>query len=141
MSYTDLPLVNASLNATSTLLLLLGYYFILRKNRTDHRKCMTLALSASVLFLLSYLIYHFEVGSVAFKGEGGVRVVYFSILISHTLLAFALPVLVPITYLRARRGRYLEHRKIARFTFPIWLYVSFTGVLVYLFLYQFYPST
>ena len=138
MSYSDLPLLNAFLNSTSTVFLLLGYYFIRKKNQSAHRKCMTSAIGASAAFLLSYLIYHFEVGSVGFKGEGIVRIVYFSILITHTILAMSLPILVPVTYLRALRSRFPEHRAIARFTFPIWLYVSVTGVLVYLFLYQFF---
>lgn len=99
---------------------------------------MTVAVGASVAFLVSYLVYHFEVGSVGFKGQGFIRIVYFSILLSHTLLAFSLPVLVPMTFLRALRGRFVQHRSIAKYTLPIWLYVSFTGVLVYLFLYQFF---
>jgi uncharacterized membrane protein YozB (DUF420 family) len=138
LSYTDLPLLNALLNTTSTVFLLLGYFFVRRKNQRAHHRCMTVAVSASVAFLISYLVYHFEVGSVGFKGEGMVRIAYFSILVSHSILAVILPVIVPITYIRALRGNYAEHRKIARFTFPVWLYVSFTGVLVYLFLYRFY---
>jgi len=101
---------------------------------------MIAAVTTSTLFLVSYLIYHFEVGSVGFKGVGAIRTVYFTILLTHTLLAFLLPVIVPITLIRALRSRFPEHRRIARYTLPIWLYVSVTGVIVYLFLYQLFPS-
>jgi uncharacterized membrane protein YozB (DUF420 family) len=136
LSFSDLPLLNAILNSTSTGFILAGYYFIRKKNRVAHQRCMTIAVTTSLAFLLSYVVYHFEVGSVGFKGEGGIRTVYFTILISHTLLAFTLPILVPITFLRGLKKNFSAHKKVARFTLPIWLYVSFTGVLVYLFLYQ-----
>ena len=138
-SYSDLPVANAILNSTSTMCLLAGYYFIRQKNQLAHKRCMIVAVTASAAFLVSYLIYHFEVGSVGFKGIGGVRIVYFTILLTHTALAFSLPILVPITLFRGLRGRFADHKKIARFTLPIWLYVSVTGVLIYLFLYQFFP--
>jgi uncharacterized membrane protein YozB (DUF420 family) len=139
MGIADLPLVNACLNATSTVLLLIGYGFIRVGNRRLHKRFMLTALVTSSLFLLSYLIYHYNVGSVKFTGTGSVRAAYFSILISHTILAMAVPPLAIVTLVRALRERFDRHRLIARWTLPIWLYVSFTGVIVYLMLYQLYP--
>lgn len=139
MSIGDLPLLNACLNATSTVLLLAGYLFIRAGNRILHRRYMLTALVTSCLFLISYLVYHYHVGSVKFPGIGWVRGLYFGILISHTLLAAAVPPLAIVTLVRALRERFDRHRVIARWTLPIWLYVSFTGVLVYLMLYQLYP--
>ena len=136
----DLPLINAFLNASSTVLLLFGYRFIRSKNRLAHKRCMVSAVTTSGLFLLSYLIYHFNVGSVKFNGEGVVRTVYFTILITHTLLALSLPILVAITVMRVLRERFDKHAQIARVTFPIWLYVSATGVIIYLMLYVLFPS-
>ena len=101
---------------------------------------MIVALSLSSLFLTSYLVYHFNVGSVRFTGTGGIRVIYFSILITHTLLAASVPPLALITLVRALKKRFSRHKLIARWTFPIWLYVSITGVVIYLMLYQFYPG-
>lgn len=141
MSLTDLPFANALLNSTSTLLLLTGYFFIRQKNIRFHRACMISALSTSTLFLVSYLVYHYNVGSVPFTGQGLVRPVYFSILVSHTLLAATLPPLAILTLVRALRARFDKHRSVARWTFPIWLYVSVTGVLIYLMLYRWYAST
>jgi len=132
----DLPLVNALLNSTSTLLLLVGYYFIRIGNRSVHRLFMISALIASSLFLLSYIVYHYNVGTVRFTGQGWVRTLYFSILWSHTVLAATLPVIVTTTLVRALRGRFDKHRAIARWTLPVWLYVSVTGVAIYLMLYQ-----
>jgi putative membrane protein len=139
MGIADLPLVNAWLNATSTALLLIGYGFIKSGNGRLHKRFMLIALVTSSLFLLSYLTYHYNVGSVRFTGAGWVRGVYFAILISHTILAMAVPPLAIVTLVRALRERFDRHRLIAKWTLPIWLYVSFTGVIVYLMLYQLYP--
>jgi uncharacterized membrane protein YozB (DUF420 family) len=132
----DLPLVNALLNSTSTILLLFGYYFIRTGNRSVHRMFMTSALVASGLFLLSYLVYHYNVGTVRFTGQGWVRTLYFSVLWSHTVLAVILPVIVITTLVRALRERFEKHRAIARWTLPVWLYVSITGVAIYVMLYR-----
>lgn len=140
MDVHDLPLLNAALNACSTLLLLTGYYFIRRKQKARHRAMMIAALVCSAAFLTSYLIYHAQVGSVRFTGTGTVRTVYFAILITHTVLAAALPVLAAITLTRALRERFDRHRAIARWTLPVWLYVSVTGVVIYLMLYRLTPS-
>ena len=137
MTLRDLPTLNASLNALSALLLLLGYACIRTGRRDAHRALMLAAFTSSAVFLGSYLVYHFQVGSVPFKGAGAIRVVYFAILISHTTLAAAVVPLALITLIRALRERFDAHRKIARWTFPIWLYVSVTGVVVYAMLYRF----
>lgn len=134
--YQDLPTVNASLNALAAVLLVIGYILIRRRNWIAHRNVMTAALVCSVLFLISYLIYHAEVGSRRFQGTGTVRTVYLTILLTHTVLAAAVPFLAGITVVRAWRQRYAQHRKIARWTLPIWLYVSVTGVIVYWMLYR-----
>jgi putative membrane protein len=136
----DLPLLNAILNGSSALCLLAGFYFVRNGEIRKHRICMISALVCSVLFLTSYLIYHAQVGSVRFAGEGEVRIVYFTILISHTLLAATVPVLAIITLRRALRAKFEKHRKIARWALPVWLYVSITGVVIYLMLYKIYPS-
>ena len=136
LSLHDLPFLNALLNSTSTVFLLFGYAFIRKKNRRAHKFCMITSVIVSGLFLLSYVIYHFNVGSVKYAGEGAARTLYFFILLTHTPLALSLPVLVPITLLRALRERFDKHVKLARITFPIWLYVSVTGVLIYLMLYK-----
>ncbi len=138
---TALPTVNACLNALSGILLVAGYLQIKNKNIRAHQRLMTSAFIVSIVFLISYLIYHYNVGSVGFTGQGWVRPLYFTILITHTVLASAVPFLAAITLYRAWKGDFQRHRRIARWTFPIWLYVSITGVLVYLFLYQLYPST
>lgn len=140
MSLTDLPLVNALLNTTSTLFLLLGYYFIRRNRKALHKRMMIAALTVSSLFLISYLIYHYNVGSVKFTAQGTVRTVYFSILLTHTVLAAAVPPLAIVTLVRALRQRFDKHKRIARWTLPIWLYVSITGVIIYIMLYRLYPS-
>lgn len=139
MSVRDLPTLNAALNATSAVLLLLGYRFIRRREITAHRACMLAAFAVSVIFLISYLTYHFQVGSVRFQGSGWIRGVYFTILITHTILAALVPPLAVVTLTRALRGQFERHRRLARWTFPIWLYVSVTGVVVYVMLYQLYP--
>jgi uncharacterized membrane protein YozB (DUF420 family) len=136
--YTLFPTMNAILNGTSAVLLTVGYRFIKRKQVTAHRMCMGAAVVTSSLFLASYLYYHYHVGSVHFPGTGWVRPAYFAILISHTVLAASLLVLVPITLTRALRERFDRHRAIARWTLPIWMYVSVTGVVIYLMLYHFF---
>ncbi len=136
MTLRDLPTLNASLNALSALLLLLGYACIRTGRRDAHRAFMLAAFASSTLFLGSYLVYHFQVGSVPFRGQGLLRTVYFTILISHTVLAVAVVPLVLTTLFRAARGRFEAHRRIARVTFPIWAYVSVTGVVVYWMLYR-----
>jgi putative membrane protein len=132
----DLPAVNATLNALAALLLVTGFVLIRNRRWRAHRNVMVTALVCSTLFLTSYLIYHAHVGSVHFPGTGTARIVYFTILISHTLLAATVPILAGITVVRAFSGRFARHKKIARWTLPIWLYVSVTGVMVYLMLYQ-----
>ena len=136
---TDLPALNACLNATSALFLLLAYRAIRRLEIDRHRRLMITAAAISAVFLASYLTYHARVGSVRFTGQGPVRTVYFAILISHTILAMTvLPLVLRTLYLGLRR-RDDRHRRIARWTFPIWLYVSVTGVVVYVMLYRLYP--
>ena len=136
VSVTDLPAVNASLNAISTVLLLTGYAFIRRGERQKHKACMIAALVTSTLFLTSYVIYHAQVGSVPFKGTGWIRTVYFAVLIPHVILAAAVVPPILITVSRALSAKYDKHRRIARWTLPVWLYVSITGVIVYLMLYR-----
>lgn len=136
LSVQDLPTVNASLNALATVLLCAGWILARRGQKRAHRAVMIAALICSGAFLTSYLVYHFQVGSVPFQGTGLVRTVYFSVLISHTVLAVAVPVLATITVVRAVKGRFKKHRAIGRWTLPIWLYVSVTGVVVYLMLYR-----
>ncbi|MDH4131071.1 MAG: DUF420 domain-containing protein [Gemmatimonadota bacterium] len=139
MTASDLPTLNASLNATAAVLLATGYYFIRTGRRERHRACMIAALVASALFLTSYVIYHIQVGSVPFKGVGAIRTVYFTILITHVVLAIVIVPLVLMTVSRALRGRFDRHRAIARWTLPLWLYVSVTGVIVYWMLYRMQP--
>jgi protein SCO1/2/putative membrane protein len=131
-----LPTINATLNATAAVLLIWGYTLIRRKQVQTHRKVMTTAFITSCLFLICYLIYHAQVGSVHFPKTGFIRTVYFAILITHTSLAATVPVLAVITLRRARAGNFARHRAIARWTLPIWLYVSVTGVVVYVMLYH-----
>ena len=140
MSISDLPTLNAILNSISAVLLTVGYVFIKQKNREAHRRCMLGAFTTSTLFLISYLVYHFNVGSVKFQGQGAVRSLYFAILLTHTVLAAVIVPLVFVTFARALKGNFDRHRRIARWTLPIWLYVSVTGVVVYLMLYHLYPA-
>ena len=137
ISVSQLPTVNAALNSLSAVFLCAGFLFIRAKHRDAHRACMLSAFTCSILFLVSYLIYHYQVGSVPFKGQGWIRPVYFTILLTHTILAAAVVPLALITLRRALREKFDAHRRIARWTFPIWLYVSVTGVVVYLLLYGF----
>ena len=133
---SDLPLVNATLNATATAFLVAGWRFIRRGDRTAHRACMLAALACSALFLASYLVYHANVGSRPYTGTGPLRALYFLVLVTHVVLAAAIVPLVVVTVVRAWRGRFAAHRAIARWTLPLWLYVSVTGVIVYVMLYR-----
>jgi uncharacterized membrane protein YozB (DUF420 family) len=132
----DLPAINASLNATSCVFLVTGYVLIRARRIAQHRACMLAALTTSALFLICYIVYHAQVGSVRFPRYGFVRPVYFTILITHVTLAVTVLPLAIITAARGLRSDYVRHKRIARWTFPIWLYVSVTGVLVYVLLYQ-----
>ncbi len=135
----DLPAVNATLNATATVLLLLAYWFIRQKKVEAHKRTMLIAFAVSCVFLVCYLVYHYNVGSVKFDKPGWVRTVYLAILLTHTILAVTVPFLAVITLRLGLKGEFAKHRKIARWTFPIWLYVSVTGVIVYVLLYQVRP--
>jgi uncharacterized membrane protein YozB (DUF420 family) len=136
LTLRDLPTLNALLNALAALLLVVGWLLIRRRRIEAHRRAMLAAFATSALFLASYLVYHFQVGSVRFQGQGAVRTLYFAILLSHTVLAAAVPPLALVTLWRALARRFDRHRRIARWTLPIWLYVSITGVLVYWMLYR-----
>src|SRR5918911_2300492 len=140
MPYDVLPHFNALLNATSFVLLVTGFTFIRRGNVAAHRACMLAALGASVLFLVSYLVYHAHQGTTRFAGQGPVRPVYFFILTTPTVLAATIVPLVVVTLRRALRADFVRHMRLARWTLPLWLYVSVTGVVVYLMLYQLYPA-
>ena len=140
MDFSLLPHVNAGLNATSAVLLSTGYYFIRRGHVTAHLRCMVAALVVSLVFLASYLVYHYNHGSTRFTGQGAIRPVYFTIQLTHTVLAAVIVPLVLTTVRRAWRGEFDRHSRVARWTLPLWAYVSVTGVLVYLFLYHLYPS-
>jgi putative membrane protein len=133
---SSLPTLNAALNTLSAVFLCAGYFFIRRQNVRAHRACMVAALGSSALFLISYLVYHYQVGSVRYTGQGWMRIVYFAVLITHTVLATAVVPLALLTLIRALRQKFPQHRRIARWTLPIWLYVSITGVIVYIMLYR-----
>jgi protein SCO1/2/putative membrane protein len=137
LSVQDLPALNAVLNATAAVLLVTGYVLIRKGRRQAHKRVMLAAFTVSTLFLISYLTYHALAGVVYYPGTGAIRTVYLSILYTHTALAVTVPVLAIITLRRGLKGWFERHRKIARWTLPIWLYVSVTGVVVYLMLYQF----
>jgi uncharacterized membrane protein YozB (DUF420 family) len=136
MSVTDLPAVNATLNAISGILLLIAYAHIRARRIQQHRRFMIAAFATSSLFLVCYLVYHAQVGSVPFTRQGFVRPLYFTILITHVTLAATVVPLALVTLSRGLKARYPQHRRIARWTFPVWMYVSVTGVLVYVLLYQ-----
>jgi uncharacterized membrane protein YozB (DUF420 family) len=138
MDYALLPALNATLNGTSAVLIAIGRALIRRGRVLAHRSCMIAAVVTSSLFLISYLYYHWQVGSVRFQGQGWIRQVYFAILLSHTVLAAVVVPLVIVTLARGLRERFDRHKKIARWTYPIWLYVSVTGVVIYVMLYQLY---
>jgi len=139
MPLSWLPPTNAVLNGSSALLLLAGLAFIKQGRREAHRRCMLAALAVSSLFLVGYLTYHFQAGTTHYSGTGPVRTLYLSILATHTVLAITVPPLAITTLVRALQERFDRHRRIARITFPIWLYVSVTGVVVYLMLRGDYP--
>ena len=136
IDYTVLPTVNATLNAISGMFLLIGYALIRRRRINAHRNAMLGAFASSTVFLISYLVYHANVGSRPFGGQGPLRIVYFAILISHVILAAAILPMAISTLSRGLRGNYPAHKRIARWTFPTWMYVSVTGVIVYLMLYR-----
>ena len=136
MTVAFLPALNAFLNASSALLLATGYVLIRRGRREAHKRVMLAALASSTLFLTSYLVYHAQVGSVRFRGQGAVRTAYFTILLTHTVLAVAIVPLVASTLVPALRGRFDRHRRLARITLPLWAYVSVTGVVIYWMLYR-----
>lgn len=136
MTVHDLPAVNAALNALSGILLLIGYALIRARRIEQHRRCMMAAFATSTVFLVCYIVYHAQVGSVRFTRQGFVRPVYFTILVTHVILAAAVVPLAVVTLSRGLQARFPQHIRIARWTFPIWLYVSVTGVLVYVLLYQ-----
>jgi uncharacterized membrane protein YozB (DUF420 family) len=141
-----LPHINAVLNATSGVFLLAGFYFIRNKDIAKHRACMLIAASLSAVFLVGYITHHslrtyyLGVGPTRFTGEGLIRPIYFSVLTSHTILAALVAPFVLMTLWRGLMGQYETHRKIARLVFPVWVYISLTGVMVYLLLYQLYPA-
>ena len=140
------PHLNAALNALSGVFLISGFYFIMRRRIAEHRFCMITAASVSAFFLVCYVTHHairsyyFGLGPTKFTGEGVIRPIYFTILTSHTILAVVIGPFVVITLRRGLKGWYESHKKIARLVYPIWLYVSITGVIVYLLLYQIYPA-
>jgi uncharacterized membrane protein YozB (DUF420 family) len=136
VSVSDLPALNATLNAASAAFVTTGWVLIRRGNREAHRRAMLAAVACSALFLTSYVIYHVQVGSVRFTGEGALRVAYFGLLISHSILAAAIVPLVLVTAGRALRGRFAAHKAIARVTLPLWVWVSVSGVAVYWMLYR-----
>ncbi len=136
MQISDLPAVNASLNALSSVWLIAGYMLIRQKKIAAHRFCMLGAMATSALFFISYLTYHYYAGSKSFTGQGTIRTVYFTILLTHTVLATAIVPMALVTLSRALKERFDKHKRLARWTLPIWLYVSVTGVIVYWMLYQ-----
>lgn len=140
LALTTLPLLNAVLNSLSAGLIISGYVAIRHRHKSVHQACMLAACATSALFLISYLTYHYHVGSKPFPGQGGTRLVYFTILLSHTILAVVIVPLVGLTLWRARQAQWSRHRRLARWTLPLWLYVSVTGVVIYLMLYQWVGS-
>ena len=138
LAISDLPLLNATLNGIAAILLVTGYLFIKQGRRRQHQWCMLGALTTSALFLVSYVTYHLHAGSRPFPGQGPIRVVYFAILITHVILAAVIVPLALLTAVRGLKSQFDKHVKIARWTFPAWLYVSVTGVVIYLMLYEIY---
>ena len=139
LSISDLPHLNAILNALAACFLIGGFIFIKTGNRDAHRLCMIIALIISSLFLISYIVHRFYVPIFVFQGDGGVRIFYYILLISHVVLAIAIVPLIAVTALRALRKKFTAHKNIAKWTWPIWMYVSVSGIVVYLMLYQLYP--
>jgi len=140
LTVEQLPALNAALNGLAAVMLVAGWVLIKRGRELAHRNMMLAAFGVSVLFLISYLVYHFNVGSVKFTGPAGVRTVYLVILFSHIVLAATVPILAVITIYLGLKDRRRRHRQFARWTFPIWLYVSITGVVIYVMLYHLYPA-
>lgn len=138
LTISDLPALNATLNGIAAILLVTGYLFIKHGRRRQHQWCMLGALTTSALFLVSYVTYHLHAGSRPFPGQGPIRVVYFAILITHVILAAVIVPLALLTALRGLRSQFDKHVRIARWTFPVWVYVSVTGVVIYLMLYEIY---
>jgi putative membrane protein len=141
LSVDNLPALNAVLNGTAGILLVIGYFYIRQGNMAAHKKVMISAFVVSSIFLISYLIYHAHAGSTKFLGTGFIRPVYFSILISHIILAAVIVPMAIITMFRGLKARYDKHKRIARWTLPVWLYVSVTGVIIYVMLYHLYPHS
>ena len=141
MSFSDLPAVNATLNGLSAILLSFGYYFIRRKNQIAHKRCMISAFVTSTLFLICYLTYHAKAGRTVFTNPAWFRPWYLTLLFTHTILAAAIVPLALITLSRALKRRFDRHKVIARWTWPIWMYVSVTGVVIYLLLYKIFKQT
>jgi putative membrane protein len=142
MSFKDLPALNATLNGLAAIFLAAGYVFIRRKNQTAHRNCMIAAVGTSALFLVGYLTYHFTVHGVThFREPAWFRPIYLTLLLTHTVLAAAIAPMIIITLSRALRQRFDRHKVIARWTWPMWMYVSVTGVIIYMLLYQIFPQT
>ena len=139
--YAFFPALNATLNGTSAALLLTGRVLIAKRQIAAHRICMIAAVIASALFLVCYLFFHYKVGNILFLGHGWARPVYFTILITHVTLAMVIVPMAIVTLTRGLGGRYPQHRAIARWTWPLWMYVSITGVLVYFMLYQWFPHS
>jgi uncharacterized membrane protein YozB (DUF420 family) len=139
LSIHDLPALNATLNGTSAALLLIAHNRIKHGAVSQHRALMIAAFTTSIIFLISYLVYHFNAGVLHFAGQGIIRPIYFTLLTTHTILAVTVPFLATITLVRGLRSRFVQHKKIARWTYPIWLYVSATGVVIYFMLYQWFP--
>ena len=140
MNLSDLPAVNATLNGLSTVFLMAGYCFIRRKDKVTHRNCMAAAVCTSTLFLIGYLVYHSQAGRTVFKEPQWFRPIYLMVLLTHTVLAVVIVPMVLITLSRALKGRFEAHKNIARWTWPLWMYVSATGVVIYLLLYQVFPQ-
>jgi putative membrane protein len=141
MTVSDLPLVNACLNGASAILLTIGYINIRRQRQVAHRNCMIAAFATSTLFLCCYLYYHYQARSTRFVNPAWFRPIYLTILLTHTLLAMAVVPMVFMSFSRALKQRFDRHKAIARWTWPIWMYVSVTGVVIYLILYQIFPQT
>jgi uncharacterized membrane protein YozB (DUF420 family) len=138
MQISDLPAVNATLNALSALCLTLGYIFIRRRDRVNHQRAMLAALGTSAIFLVSYVVYHANVGSKPFPGQGAIRWIYLTILFTHIVLAAVILPMAIVTAARGLRGQFNRHVRLARWTLPLWMYVSVTGVVIYMMLYQLY---
>ena len=140
MSISDLPVVNACLNGLSAVFLTAGYVFIRRKNQAAHRNCMVSAFVTSTLFLVCYLTYHYHAGRTVFKDPAWFRPIYLVLLLTHTVLAVVIVPMILITLNRALKQRFDLHKKIARWTWPLWMYVSVTGVVIYILLYHLFPQ-